>query len=538
MPAAKTKKEICKALRDQGKRSRKCNHPPKVGIRKPSGLPRPVGNPIDRCTVKQEDLEYMTIKQIINFSRRQKIPVALVNDQGRPLRKAELIHSVLSKINHAECRASSTINPKTASIRQLGLELKYRGLPIPAKGDSSCPTDRVCKEQLKKALDKVFAESPAVYKKEKKEEEEVKRPTAKNVKRVRFEDPVQMKPLTYVEVRPEFDERMIKPERSSPTVNVQITTKEKVIPIAGVQVDRQTGETKLAQGTMKPLKDFLNNTEKFQFEMRTAEGSQYHQELYNNNETKYIINSSCLATKLSDTDDKPSAIELSANNDEFFKNHGFYQMIYRTCKQVNGEKVCDKSIVDIIELLNDSDIAEWTAYAKQYIALSNYSKTLPKPIALNWTAAWTCGTDVDISYKTGWILGEKVKRAKRHGFFTADVPENYNLVTWKELTQFLTVVSRKTPAEIARIMETNILTLAGRLQRSGYVPKRLIPEEIMFLVSDDTRVINAVLMPVPWREMVPFHTFVEPYLDIDEHKAVINKLIEDLPKELDMDTLE
>ncbi|MDR3543700.1 MAG: hypothetical protein P4L69_22495, partial [Desulfosporosinus sp.] len=95
------------------------------------------------------------------------------------------------------------------------------------------------------------------------------------------------------------------------------------------------------------------------------------------------------------------------------------------------------------------------------------------------------------------------------GFVAADIPDGRYLLTWSEMINLISEDKNYKLSDIKTLVTLKVAYLAEKLATSGFVPKHLYPEQMMFMVrsamdSHAAQGVVAILIPVLQESLVKY----------------------------------
>jgi len=500
-----TKAEKCAHLSLLGSHPSECRRPASnTATRHPR---RPIGNPIDPCVATHEDLQAMTVNGIKNFMRKYRIPIPRISPTtGLPVVKSELIQAALAGAQSCP-RGGPPINPETASIRDLGLALKYRGIIPPEYGDGTCGFvnpktvsqlrfNRIgkgkktpCRAQFKVALQQELAQKIAVA------PVSVPPPPAPApLVAAAKKAPKKVKMVTQT---PTKVTQPVRVEIKAPVVEtpVVVLPAEEILPAAIVP---QAPPPPPVKTTVQQVYDPNKGAGSVVFKTLVPTGREYNSKLRElmmqaDSENTFAIDQACLLHW------KPERNITPINN------MMIAGMLFHTCAQISGQQVCNRVLLNITYLgenAQDQMVANWRNRVAQYRAVSTYQKGVSSMLVIPYAGAWLCGKD-DVSFKytyqnpnTGKI--EEVESLPGiNGFLSAAIPKGFVYFTMQEFLEW----SKRTnfaPNDAATFGVVPLVkALIARFKDSKYVPRHIGPAEVGFLfkVGGPGSEVYAVIQP-------------------------------------------
>ena len=532
-----TKTEKCSQLSLLGKHPGECRRSHSAGIVSSTTVRRPVGDPIDLCTASHDDLAMMTVAQIKRFMLKHHVVVPKVNVlTGLPVVKADLIDAALGAAPTCP-RGDLPINLETASTREVGLAMKYRGLEIPAHGDASIcgrinpkATSQLrfnligkgkkspCKRQFKTLLQQKLGQQimkpdvlPPAFKGLFANVEPAKptpliqplvviQPAAaaaaaaattfvpQKVETTPVAVAVPMAPVHHQQIAP-VEKVKVEINVPKPVVAIELPPivvaqpAEPIVAAAPMVVAAAPSPPIIIKKTYDPS----NQSNMIEFKTIVPEGVRINQKLYGlmqideEHPTDFTIDQSCLLNFVPDQNITPVENIIAGG------------MLFRACLTSEGgfNDCSNRLLLNMVYIgttVEDRSVQNWRNRTTRYQAVSEYQKSLNSlPMVLPYNKAWMCGKN-DISFKYTF-KNEQNKIVSVNspkgltGFVLVDIPEGYRYNT---MTDFIvwSIKEQYDPSDDSSFGVMKLVRdLVARFRDTGYVPQHIIPQNVGFLIS-------------------------------------------------------
>jgi len=466
--AAKCKRSVKRmALKNRAPKclERMRMHPPPVYRRAP-------GDAIDPCVATMEDLMRMTIPQLNRFAKKYHIALPEMNPLtgGKPL-KADIV-AAIHQHTGAPCTRPQ-IDMETASIHDLGLQLKYLHQPLPpARAPAltgACPRKassrgkplgggaRPCRQEYLALVQSLSAAPQAAV--------------------------MANKPAPVIQpVTPAAAAQTATPAVAKMTVKDQPTAGIKAKDEAPLDWYQTVGApfeelpVEIAQGTVKNVVNPISGAKSIEFgfddpanrkvalgaaaDVNALNATYYPSRDYDHT---YVIDAACEV----DVEGRPELSEVG-------QPHIFY-----SCKTDGDKRVCGRGILAANQL-DGYDTREsngWKKAVQQYMAYDKY--TQDSLIVLPFKRAWTCEGKSEYTYRYGnAVTGKDLTKAKGViGFVAADIPDGYDLVSLR------VYMERVMKAKNARGVDYGIIVeLLNKIRQARYGPEKLHAREVGILI--------------------------------------------------------
>lgn len=528
-----TKQERCAALTQAGKHSIACSasrySPLAPGSGRVGGYRRPVGNPIDPCVAVRSDFEAMTIPQIVSYIRKNTMdhptgyPILDVNPStGMRKVKADWINEALSLAQ--SCPASYPIDVNTATTRQLGLALKYKGIKPPTLGDPAvCGVlkgkkgkdgvwrSRPCKAQFKQMMDQAIARGVGA------ERVVTQQMPGGVVLSGTVAPPTILTQAAPTAPPPKPSEPVVKVTVKAPTVETPVRLV--AVPVAAtttpVPVVQQQTETPKTLAFVPPetapaaavtvVKQFnpSERSEKIKFEVKTAEGAHFENDPYEsiNISTKdrsaVIIDSACV------TEYQPKESLTSFRSIDI-------GVLFRACKRsVANDCNYILHVMPLGSSLTSQTVSDWKDVVQLYYNVSQYQKDidvdLKDMLILPYEAAWICGSETSLDYHET-RYGNKISTSPTYkGFLLVKIPPyvaplgGSSLVKYATMSEYLLYLNKvypnMSPDGMAFQVVEDIQKLAEKYRKIGYMPRNIDPVYVGYMIPIEETPEAAVKYP-------------------------------------------
>lgn len=498
-----SKKQRCSL--PQYRRSASCIAKPHI---RHTGTRRLPGNPLVPCLATENDLQKLTIKQLIRYGAKNGIRLPKVSEEDprkKPL-KAEYINAILS--GSGSCNMRAPRDPSKASLADLGAFLKTRGVEPP----------RTCGQMMTKETD-TEPSHPYAVPCHRDYEELVRRVAAENRPAIaRLPAAVTataapgpgsvLGPAQAMSPAAAMAAAANPPAEQGPpraVAEIAVTSQSGTAAGAGVLVSPETGEEAAA------VVDIIGHGNAIRFDVKKGgpvAGTQYgdyYTEPFNAawaaGNKSFIVDKQCAV-------DAGSLLALTSKNSVMVQN----------CQMINGQRNCGRGLLLITQLDTPGQIEEWKHRTQQYRDLNHF---LPDS-SLAVEAAWTCDSkDVTYWYRSAWS-GYRATYIKGGlmGFVAVSIPEGHTFYQLREFTRQVSDPSRPgylrtmynyltniTWGMVAsRYSQSMVPTLIELLYELGIKPDAMSPETFGVLVRNGVSLGNS-------QEIYPYNPVILPTMD-------------------------